>query len=109
AEISWSFRRDLGRSWRKTSLACCCDQTWKETRRFSNRQVSTKGTEKAQSETLTYIHLRPRKILRYGPLPICRASLITLFRWPLSCSLELGVQCLFLRLGNFRSHVEVLE
>jgi len=26
------FRRDLGRSWRKTSLACCCDQRWKETR-----------------------------------------------------------------------------
>jgi hypothetical protein len=22
---------DLGRSWGKTSLACCCDQRWKET------------------------------------------------------------------------------
>ena len=31
-KISWSVRRDLGRPWRKTSLACCCDQTWKEAR-----------------------------------------------------------------------------
>ena len=57
-EISWSVRRDLGRSWRKTSLACCCDQRWQETRRFPDRQVSTKGTEKAQVEALTLIHLR---------------------------------------------------
>jgi len=32
AEILWSVRRDLGRSWRKTPLACCCDQRWKEAR-----------------------------------------------------------------------------
>ena len=32
AEISGSVRRDLGRPWPKTSLACCCDQGWKETR-----------------------------------------------------------------------------
>ena len=31
AEISWAIRRDLGWSRRKTSLACCCDQGWKET------------------------------------------------------------------------------
>ena len=36
---------NLVRSWRKTSLACCCDQRWKETRRFPDRQVGTKGTE----------------------------------------------------------------
>ena len=55
AEISGSFRRNLGRSRRKTSLACCCDQGWKEIRRFSNRQVSTKGTEKGQAEALTFV------------------------------------------------------
>jgi len=55
AEISGSFRRNLGRSRRKTSLACCCDQGWKETRRFSNRQVSAKGTEKAQAEALSFV------------------------------------------------------
>ena len=43
-EIPRSVRRDLGGPWRKTSLG------WKETRRFSNRQVSTKATEKAQVE-----------------------------------------------------------
>jgi len=43
----------LGRPWRKTSLACCCHQRWKETRRFPDRQVSTKGTEKAQVEALS--------------------------------------------------------
>src|SRR5262249_26931866 len=53
-EISWSVRRNLGRSWRKTSLACCCDQRWKEARRFPDRQVSTKGTVKAQVEALTF-------------------------------------------------------
>ena len=31
-KISGSFWRNLGRSWRKTSLACCCDQERKETR-----------------------------------------------------------------------------
>jgi hypothetical protein len=31
-EISWSVRRDLGRPWCKTSLACCGDQGRKETR-----------------------------------------------------------------------------
>ena len=55
AEISGSFRRKLGRSRCKTSLACCRDQGWKKTRRFSNRQVSTKGTEKAQGEALTFV------------------------------------------------------
>src|SRR5262245_39494523 len=54
AEISRSVRRDLGGSWRKTSMACCCDQRWKETRRFPDRQVSTKGTEKAQVKTLSF-------------------------------------------------------
>src|SRR6516164_7920985 len=29
---SWSVRSNLGRSRRKISLACCCDQRWKETR-----------------------------------------------------------------------------
>jgi len=53
AEISWSVRRNLGRSWRKTWLACCCDQGWKEARRFPDRQVSAKGAEKAQVEALT--------------------------------------------------------
>ena len=38
----------------KTSLACCCDQRWKETRRFPDRQVSTKATEKAQVEALSF-------------------------------------------------------
>src|SRR5262249_28278184 len=55
AEISRSVRRNLGRSWGKTSLACCCDQRWKETRRFPDRQVSTKAAEKAQIETLTFV------------------------------------------------------
>jgi hypothetical protein len=32
AEISKPLRRNLGRSWRKTSLACRCDQRWKEAR-----------------------------------------------------------------------------
>jgi hypothetical protein len=36
-------------------LACCCDQKWKETRRFPDRQVSTKGTEKAQVEAVTLV------------------------------------------------------
>jgi len=53
-EISWSVRRDLGRSWRKTSLACCCDQRWQETRRFPDRQVSAEATEKAQVEALSF-------------------------------------------------------
>jgi hypothetical protein len=43
----------LGRPWCKASLACCCDQRWKETRRFPDRQVSTKGAEKAQIEAVT--------------------------------------------------------
>src|SRR5262249_2142558 len=46
AKISKSVRRDLGRSWRKTPLACGCDQRWKETQRFSDRQ----GAERAQGE-----------------------------------------------------------
>jgi hypothetical protein len=53
AEISGSVRRNLGRSWRNTSLACCRDQGWKETRRFSNRQVSAKGTEKTQVKVIS--------------------------------------------------------
>ena len=32
AEISWSIRRNLGRSWRRAKVARCCDQRWKETR-----------------------------------------------------------------------------
>jgi hypothetical protein len=36
-------------------LACCCDQRWKETRRFFDRQVSTKGAEKAQVEAVTMV------------------------------------------------------
>jgi hypothetical protein len=36
-------------------LACCCDQGWKETRSFSDRQVSTKGAEKAQVEAVTLV------------------------------------------------------
>src|SRR5215467_16404246 len=32
---------------------CCCDQSWKETRRFRDRQVGTEGTEKAEVETLS--------------------------------------------------------
>src|SRR5262249_50235332 len=55
-EIPWSVRRDLGRPWCKTSLACCCDQRWKEARRFLDRQVSTKGTEKAQIEAVILGH-----------------------------------------------------
>src|SRR5215813_8922967 len=53
-EISRSVRRNLGRPWCKTSLACCCDQTWQETRGFPDRQVSTQGTEKAKVEALTW-------------------------------------------------------
>jgi hypothetical protein len=33
-KISRFVRRNVGRPWRKTSLACCCDQRWKETRGF---------------------------------------------------------------------------
>jgi hypothetical protein len=36
-------------------LACCCDQRWKEARRFSDRQVSTKGAEKTQVEAVTLV------------------------------------------------------
>jgi uncharacterized membrane protein YidH (DUF202 family) len=36
-------------------LACCCDQRWQETRRFPDRQVSAKGTEKAQIEAVTLV------------------------------------------------------
>jgi len=32
AEISWSIRRNLGRSWRRAKVARCCHQRWKETR-----------------------------------------------------------------------------
>jgi hypothetical protein len=42
----------LGRPWRKTSLACCGDQTWKEARRFPDRQVSAEEAEKAEVEAL---------------------------------------------------------
>jgi len=41
AEVSWSIRRNLGRSWRETSLACCGDQRRKETRRFPVTRSST--------------------------------------------------------------------
>jgi hypothetical protein len=34
-------------------LACCCDHGGEETRRFLDRQVSTKGTEKAKVEALS--------------------------------------------------------
>jgi hypothetical protein len=44
----------MGGSWRKTSLARRCYQGWEETRRFPNRQISTKGTEKAQIEAVTF-------------------------------------------------------
>src|SRR6516162_1927459 len=54
-EIPWSVRRNLGRPWRKTLLACCCYQRWQETTRFSNRQVSTQGTEEAQIEAMTLV------------------------------------------------------
>jgi hypothetical protein len=36
-------------------LACCCDQGWQEARRFPDRQLSTKGTEKAQIEAVTLV------------------------------------------------------
>ena len=52
------YRGPSGETWagrRKTCLACCCDQGWKEDRRFSNRQVSTKGTEKTQVEAMTIL------------------------------------------------------
>jgi hypothetical protein len=44
----------LGRSWGKAKVACGCDQTWKETRRFPDRQVSAEATEKAQVEALSF-------------------------------------------------------
>jgi hypothetical protein len=46
-------------------LACCCDQGRKEARRFSNRQVSTQGTEKAQVEAVMI-----------GPRPLPRLVLL---------------------------------
>jgi hypothetical protein len=55
AEISGSVRRNLGRSWGEAKVACCCRQRWKETRRFPDRQVSTKRTEKAQVEALALV------------------------------------------------------
>jgi hypothetical protein len=43
----------LGRSRRKTALACCRDQRWEETGRFFNRGVRAEGAEKVQVEALT--------------------------------------------------------
>jgi DNA-binding protein H-NS len=50
-------------SWSKASLACCCDQGWKEARRFPDRQVSTKGTEKAEIEAVTFAEITATQIL----------------------------------------------
>src|SRR5215831_11325221 len=49
--------RNLGRSRRKTCLACCGDQRWKETRRFPDRQVTGEGTEKAKGEALSFVSI----------------------------------------------------
>ena len=54
-DISKPIRRNLGRPWCKTSLACCCDQGWKEARPLPDRQVSTKGTEKTKIEAVTLV------------------------------------------------------
>jgi hypothetical protein len=43
-EISQSLRRDMGRTRRKTTMACCCNEERKETRRFPDRQVGSEGT-----------------------------------------------------------------
>jgi hypothetical protein len=59
SQVSWSFRRDLGRSRRETSLACRRDQRWEEARRFLDRQVSSQRAEKTQGQALSAVQTLP--------------------------------------------------
>src|SRR5262249_12413282 len=83
SEISKSVRRKLGRPWRKTSLAGCCDQRGQEARRFPDRQVSTKGAEKAQVEAMTL-----GANGTYGPNSTWRY-----YRWPYHCVIRDRLFC----------------
>ena|SRR5215471_9502008 len=51
-----ALRGPSGETWAgrgaKPRLACCCDQRWKETRRFLDREVITEGAKKSQIEAL---------------------------------------------------------
>jgi hypothetical protein len=38
----------MGRTWRKTTLACCSDQGGEEARKFLDRQVGSQRKEEAQ-------------------------------------------------------------